>query len=162
MHPDARHICWAYIIGGPGRAQSAGCNDDGEPGGTAGKPMLNILIQRDLSDIYCCVVRYFGGIKLGAGGLARAYAQAVSNALDQAVLIEQVAMVHATFTIGFADEERVRYWLLKHGVTEIEVKYGESVSLLFQCATNKICSLQESVGEATAGRCRIRIFDDDL
>ena len=86
QHPDARHHCWAYLIGDPEQALAAGFNDDGEPGGTAGKPMLNVLMQRKVGNVFAVVVRYFGGIKLGAGGLTRAYGQAVSRALDAAEL----------------------------------------------------------------------------
>lgn len=161
VHPDARHICWAYNFGGPGRAQSAGCNDDGEPGGTAGKPMLNVLKLRDVSDTFCCVVRYFGGIKLGAGGLVRAYGQAVSVAIDQAVLIEQVAMVDVALTTGFADEERVRHCLQQYGVTEFSAEYGESVTLRCQCAARDTEALEQSVRAVTAGRARVRFQRQD-
>lgn len=156
VHPDARHICWAYNFGGPGHAQSAGCNDDGEPGGTAGKPMLNVLMLRDVSDIFCCVVRYFGGIKLGAGGLVRAYGQAVSAALDQAILIEQVALVDVAVNAGFADEERVRHCLRQYGVTDVSAEYSESVILRCQCAARHTGALEQAVLEVTAGRACVR------
>lgn len=67
-HPDARHICWAYQIGRPGSAAEAGMNDDGEPSGTAGKPILSVIQHKDMGDVLVMVIRYFGGIKLGAGG----------------------------------------------------------------------------------------------
>lgn len=160
-HPDARHVCWAYSFGGPGRAPSAGCNDDGEPGGTAGKPMLNVLTLRDVSNVFCCVARYFGGVKLGAGGLMRAYSQAVSIALDQATLIEQVALTDIRLTAGFADEERVRRCLQEYGITDIKVEYGESVILLCQCAADYTGSLNQAVQEVTAGRTRLRPHNPD-
>jgi uncharacterized YigZ family protein len=75
-HPGAAHVCWAFLAGG----QSA-ANDDGEPGGTAGRPMLEVLRRQDLEGVLATVVRYFGGIKLGAGGLVRAYTDAVAQAL---------------------------------------------------------------------------------
>lgn len=75
-HPDAAHVCWALLAGG----QSA-ANDDGEPGGTAGRPMLEVLRHQDLQGVMASVVRYFGGVKLGAGGLVRAYTDAVAQAL---------------------------------------------------------------------------------
>ena len=71
-YPDARHHCWAYLLGPPGKAAGAGMSDDGEPAGTAGKPILNVLQHGHLGDVLVIVVRYFGGIKLGAGGLVRA------------------------------------------------------------------------------------------
>src|SRR5206468_7994398 len=75
-HPGAAHVCWALLAGG----QSA-ANDDGEPGGTAGRPMLEVLRRQDLEGVLATVVRYFGGVKLGAGGLVRAYTDAVAQAL---------------------------------------------------------------------------------
>src|SRR5690606_35676589 len=78
-HPGAAHVCWALLAGG----QSA-ANDDGEPGGTAGRPMLEVLRHQDLEGVLATVVRYYGGIQLGAGGLVRAYTDAVAQALLQA------------------------------------------------------------------------------
>lgn len=74
QYPDARHFCWAYIIGDPDNTTSAGFDDDGEPSGTAGRPILNVLQHKSIGNVIVIVVRYFGGIKLGAGGLTRAYA----------------------------------------------------------------------------------------
>ena len=78
-HKKARHIAWAYIIVSPHLEK---CSDDGEPSGTAGRPILNVLQKRGLSNCMVAVVRYFGGIKLGAGGLVRAYGKSASEALD--------------------------------------------------------------------------------
>lgn len=75
-HKKARHICYAYIISSPHQEK---CFDDGEPSGTAGKPILNVMQKQNLSDMLVCVVRYFGGIKLGAGGLLRAYSKTAAN-----------------------------------------------------------------------------------
>ncbi len=87
-HGRANHHCLAYVLGDPAKPLSAGSSDDGEPSGTAGKPMLNILLQRQVGEIGVVVTRYFGGVKLGAGGLIRAYAGAVSALLDEAELEE--------------------------------------------------------------------------
>src|SRR5918996_1059715 len=79
-HADANHNCWAYVIGADGSVQKA--SDDGEPGGTAGVPMLQMLTRREVRYTVAVVTRYFGGTKLGAGGLIRAYGGAVGEALD--------------------------------------------------------------------------------
>ncbi|WP_121866961.1 IMPACT family protein [Glutamicibacter sp. PAEs-4] len=109
-HFDARHHCSAFILGPDRMAQRS--NDDGEPSGTAGIPMLDALAKREiadgsvLSDVLAVVVRYFGGIKLGAGGLVRAYSEAVSSALDQAQLhLRQRMRIH-TFAASHADAAR--------------------------------------------------------
>lgn len=78
-HKKARHIAWAYIISSPHLEK---CSDDGEPSGTAGRPILNVLQKRGINNCLVAVVRYFGGIKLGAGGLVRAYGKSASEALD--------------------------------------------------------------------------------
>lgn len=82
-YKDATHYCYAYVIDGEEK-----CNDDGEPSGTAGMPMLNVLKQKNLNHILCVVIRYFGGIKLGAGGLVRAYSKATSLVFEKSIIID--------------------------------------------------------------------------
>ncbi len=126
-HPDARHICWAYQIGRPGAAAEAAMNDDGEPSGTAGKPILNVIQHKDMGDVLVIVIRYFGGIKLGAGGLVRAYAGAAESVLSAVERVVQRAMVAARVTMGFADEQPLRHWCDGHGATVGYVDYGAQV-----------------------------------
>lgn len=90
LHPKANHHCSAYIAGSRALLNHWGCSDDGEPKGTAGKPMLNVLEHSELCEITVVVVRYFGGIKLGAGGLVRAYSQAVQQAIENLAINERV------------------------------------------------------------------------
>lgn len=82
LHPAASHNCWSYVAGSPTDPSGWGMNDDGEPKGCAGKPMFNVLHHSDIGEICVVVTRYFGGIKLGTGGMARAYSGAVSHALE--------------------------------------------------------------------------------
>ena len=82
-YEDAGHYCWAYLLGNPDRASSAAMSDDGEPSGTAGKPILNVLQHKNVGDIMVVVVRYFGGVKLGAGGLVRAYSSSAQLVMDK-------------------------------------------------------------------------------
>lgn len=158
-YADARHHCWAYVIGDPEQALSAGFNDDGEPGGTAGKPMLNVLMQRKVGDVFAVVVRYFGGIKLGAGGLTRAYGAAVSGALDAAQWRAVVAQQAIQIDVDFALEERVRNLLAKAGIEEIRSEYGEQVTLFLQCPAAELTALQKAVSEQTAGAASIRLVE---
>jgi len=108
-YPDARHHCWAYLIGNPNCAINAGMGDDGEPSGTAGKPILNVLTHKDVGDVMVIVVRYFGGIKLGAGGLTRAYSQATQAVMEILPTEQQVEMVTIQLVCDFALEQKVRY-----------------------------------------------------
>jgi len=98
-HPDARHHCWAYVIGDPEQALAAGFNDDGEPGGTAGKPMLNVLMQRKVGNVFAVVVRYFGGTLLGVPGLINAYKSAASMALQVTPVVQKP--IEVVYTLQF-------------------------------------------------------------
>lgn len=153
-YPDARHHCWAYIIGDPERAQTAGFNDDGEPSGTAGKPMLNVLMQRRVGDVFAVVVRYFGGVKLGAGGLSRAYGAAVSGALDSVELAIVEPHRKLQIHVDFPHEQRVRTILAAHGITEVDVAYHEEVQIQCNCKLVLVDEIVKAVLEQTAGQAR--------
>lgn len=154
-HPGANHIGTAYVLGDPQHAQAAGSSDDGEPEGTAGRPMLNVLIQRNIGDVLVLVVRYFGGVKLGTGGLARAYRQAVSGALDGAKLIEVIPSTHVHAQIEFAQEERVRHVLQQLAIVAIEAEYSTGVCLSFNCPEHRLHEVRSKLLEATGGGARI-------
>jgi uncharacterized YigZ family protein len=151
-YPDARHYCWAYILGDPEQALSAGFNDDGEPGGTAGKPMLNVLFQRKIGNVFALVVRYFGGIKLGAGGLTRAYGQAVSGALDAAEFKWLVPSIQLEIEMDFALEQKVRNILSQHHIEIIQHQYNSKVLLSCLCPIHLRQALEKSLNEQTSGR----------
>lgn len=128
-YPDARHHCWAYIIGDPDNTTSAGFDDDGEPGGTAGRPILNVLQHKSIGNIIIIVVRYFGGIKLGAGGLTRAYAGSAQAAVDEMRLTPFVPMTQVQIASDFANESQVRYVVEDLGGSVGDVTYNKAVTL---------------------------------
>src|SRR5699024_6906740 len=123
-----RHICWGYQIGRPGAAAEAAMNDDGEPYGTAGKPILGVIQHKDMGDVLVMVIRYFGGIKLGAGGLVRAYAGAAESVLSAVGRDIQQSMVPVRVTMGFADEQALRHWCGLHDAVVEALDYGASVT----------------------------------
>ena len=127
-HPDARHICWAYQIGRPGSAAEAAMNDDGEPSGTAGKPILNVIQHKDMGDILVMVIRYFGGIKLGAGGLVRAYSGAAESVLSEVGRVFHKPVSAVNVVMGFADEQPLRHWCDVNAAELDSVTYGVSVT----------------------------------
>ncbi|GAB4562020.1 MAG: YigZ family protein [Anaerolineae bacterium] len=98
---DATHNCWAYLVGPPGSTAHVGMSDDGEPSGTAGRPMLAVLQGSGVGDVVVVVTRYFGGIKLGTGGLVRAYSGGVKAALAQATLTEKVERTRLSLTFPY-------------------------------------------------------------
>ncbi|MES1929221.1 hypothetical protein SADO_08192 [Salinisphaera dokdonensis CL-ES53] len=107
-YPDASHYCSAYIAGAPGEDRAIGFSDDGEPGGTAGQPMYRVLEGSGLGRIACVVIRYFGGTKLGTGGLARAYGQTVSELLTELPTRQHVPRRRLALNLTFADEQPAR------------------------------------------------------
>ncbi|MFV0277298.1 MAG: IMPACT family protein [Parahaliea sp.] len=144
-YPDARHYCWAYLLGQPRDARSAGMSDDGEPTGTAGKPILNVLQHGHIGDVLITVIRYFGGIKLGAGGLVRAYGAAAQQVLEAAPCREMRAMTCWRAWCDFACEHMLRHWLAEQGGELGAVHYGERVKLELY--------LPEEAGEALRALC---------
>lgn len=157
--PDARHHCWAYILGAADQPQNAAFNDDGEPGGTAGKPMLHVLTQRGAGDCCAIVVRYFGGIKLGAGGLVRAYGQAVSQALDKAQWKTILPKETLQLCCGFEDERHIRHLAEHYRADVIEVFYSTQVELHLVIESANSAALIQAAQERTAGRAYLKDAD---
>lgn len=127
--PDARHVCWGYQIGRPGSAAEAAMNDDGEPSGTAGKPILGVIQHKDMGDVLVIVIRYFGGIKLGAGGLVRAYAGAAESVLSSVERVVQQVRACVVVTCDFADEQPLRHWCEGHEGEIEAIDYGNQVTV---------------------------------
>ena len=149
-HPDATHVCWAVLAGG-----QSGMSDDGEPSGTAGRPILEVLRHHDLDGVLGMVVRYYGGIKLGAGGLVRAYTEAVAAAVAQAQRTERIAMTELAVEVGYADEARVRRWLEQQGYAVLGFAHGAAVNLTLQLPAAERGQAEEALRDLTQGRARI-------
>ena len=143
QYPDARHWCWAYIIGDPDNTTSAGFDDDGEPNGTAGRPILGVLQHKSIGNVIIVVVRYFGGIKLGAGGLTRAYAGSAQAAVDQMTLSPYIPMAKVQIVATFATEAQCRYLIEDLGGQIEDVAYSQQVMLTATLAQADIADLKE-------------------
>jgi uncharacterized YigZ family protein len=122
-HPHGRHVCFAYV--GATELQTR-FSDDGEPSKTAGLPMLRVLLGASLRNTGALVVRYFGGTKLGTGGLVRAYTDAVRQAVERAPIEPLVVREQRSLLVSYADEPRVRHWCERHHVTVSVLEYGAS------------------------------------
>ena len=146
-HPDAAHVCWALLAGG----QSA-ANDDGEPGGTAGRPMLEVLRHQDLQGVMASVVRYFGGIKLGAGGLVRAYTDAVAQALLSANKVPLTVQTPLACSVPYALEGLVRRELELAQATLLGVSHGSVVTLRFAMPQNQAAQCVARLSESGRGQ----------
>lgn len=159
VHHDARHHCSAFLLGVDRGIQRS--NDDGEPAGTAGVPMLDALRKRetangatDLSDICAVVVRYFGGIKLGAGGLVRAYSEAVSQALDAATLIRREKLLNFTLSAPYDHSGRWENDLRAAGYPVLGTDYGATAALLtfgVPALPEKVDAMETMIAALTAG-----------
>lgn len=149
LHPDATHVCWALLAGG----QSAAV-DDGEPSGTAGRPMLDVLRHQDLEGVLATVVRYYGGIKLGAGGLVRAYTDCVAQALLGAEKVRIVKLRALRCRVPYALEGAVRRELAAAGATLGEVVHADEVDLGFTLPEPGADALRARIDDLTHGRSR--------
>lgn len=127
--PDARHHCTAFVVEVPGAQPIERSSDDGEPSGTAGRPMLDVLRGADLTQVVAVVTRYFGGTKLGTGGLARAYSDAVASALDGAPRVRPVTTPLFALAFSYADAARAGEVFAAHGLTVVDADYRDHVTL---------------------------------
>ena len=154
---DARHHCVAMVLGT--RADQARSSDDGEPSGTAGVPMLEVLRHRGVTDLVAVVTRYFGGVKLGAGGLVRAYSGAVAAALDDAatsgVLLRRELLREVEVPVPHADAGRIdnmlRDWASGHGSVMEPPSYGAVAHLRLLVPQDELAALAADVAAASAG-----------
>ena len=146
-HPGAAHVCWALLAGG----QSA-AHDDGEPGGTAGRPMLEVLRHQDLEGVLATVVRYFGGVKLGAGGLVRAYTDSVAQALLQAEKVTLQAQTTLQCSLPYALEGWLRRELELAGASLLNVQHQASVQLQWSIPEPQAAALVARINDGGQGR----------
>ncbi len=123
-HPGASHHCSAFIAGPPGEQTAIGFSDDGEPGGTAGRPMFQVLEGAGLGQVGCVITRYFGGTKLGTGGLARAYSRAVAEGLEALPRRTVVERTPLRLRVEFAGEAEARAWLAEQEIPVAQADYG--------------------------------------
>ena len=133
---DATHNCWAYVVGPPGSTARIGMSDDGEPHGTAGKPMLGMLLHGDTGDTVAVVTRYFGGTKLGTGGLVRAYGGCLQRALQAMPRSERVERAGLVVRLDYASLEGARACALAHEAELAEEEFGEDVRITMLVCDN--------------------------
>jgi len=154
--PDANHNCWAYLVGPPGSSDRIGLSDDGEPHGAAGKPMLTVLQHGNVGDIVVVVTRYFGGIKLGKGGMVRAYTQAVQTALEQLERVEKIDWHKLTVTFDYALLSNVERLLPDFEAEIVERQFTEQVYLQLRLPAEQRVRLIARLTDLAAGKISIQ------
>ena len=147
---DARHHCSAFVIGS--RGELTRCSDDGEPAGTAGRPMLEVLTGSGVRNVAVVVSRYFGGVLLGTGGLVRAYTQAVKAGLANSRIGRMRPGWEVELTTDYNGIGRVLYVLRSRGLGPVSAEYGERVELKVLAPAEELEVLQKELTEATSGR----------
>lgn len=150
-YKDATHICYAYILNNVERF-----NDDSEPSGTAGMPILNVLKNNNLNNVLCVVIRYFGGIKLGAGGLIRAYCSSVSEALNKTEIINVVNGKKIELTFSYDDIKKVNHIL--NDLNIVDKQFDENVKYIIIVKEKNVNSLINQLTEL----CNIKIKENTL
>ncbi len=153
--PDATHNCWAYAVGRPGNTDRVGMSDDGEPHGTAGRPMLSVLLHSGLGDVAAVVTRYYGGTKLGTGGLVRAYSSTLQLALDELPRVERVDLVDVVAVFAYSSLGQVRTLLPSFEASEIAHEFGADVTLQLRLPASRLDGLRAALADATRGECVI-------
>ena len=151
--PDARHHCWAFIACPPLSSSAVRFCDAGEPSGTAGKPILNVLQHSHYGEIVCVVSRYFGGTKLGAGGLVRAYSNSTQAALEKLIIKEIVELTSIQLQFAYPFESSIRHYLESIGVTINHIDYQEQV--IFQLSIEK--AMIEQMMEQARNLCKGKV-----
>ena len=154
-HPQATHVCWAYIAGAPNTTVTS-MSDDGEPSGTAGRPMLNALQYSGLGEIIAAVVRYFGGTKLGTGGLQRAYGGCVKEALATLPTQEKIAQVLLVIECGYEFEAMVRHLVNHYDAELAHCDYGQTIIMQVLVALSHSAMLQTELVNRSSGTIHVK------
>ena len=151
-HPQASHHCYAFITTSAKDSQGYGFSDDGEPSGTAGRPMLSVLQGGEIGQVCAVVVRYFGGIKLGTGGLQRAYSASVRQALSFLQSKIKIPMVHKTLACQYNEIDDVLHVVEHFGGKIIEQLYQQEVQLILALPQAQLISIQNKLQTLSAGK----------
>lgn len=154
-HHKARHNVWAYIL----RSGAVRYSDDGEPQGTGGIPVLNVLQKTALSDVCCVVTRYFGGVLLGAPGLTRAYSSAAAESVKNASMLHFCEAYRIRYVIDYTDYGKVSYLLPEYGTADAGSDFGEKVTLLFDIRTDRFPALEAHLTEMSGGKPPLDILE---
>lgn len=151
-YPDARHHCWAYIAGPPENTADIGLSDDGEPHGTAGRPMMTVLAHSGVGEIVAVVVRYFGGTKLGTGGLVRAYSSVLQEAMELLPTERKTTRRALLVEVPFQDDSRLRQYFENNGIQIDDITYTTGVTFSLSIDAALVDRTVKALADLTSGR----------
>lgn len=157
---EANHVVFAYILGLKSETQRL--SDNGEPSGTAGKPVLDAITKNNLVNILITVTRYFGGIKLGAGGLIRAYSSAAAKVINETNIFQLIRQDQLTVTLDYASLDRLQYFVQQQQAKIIHSDYAQQVSLTLLVPTNTSASFQKALTNLFSARIEIKKTGETL
>ncbi|WP_435928237.1 IMPACT family protein [Dryocola sp. BD613] len=160
QHPDARHHCWAWVAGAPNDSQQLGFSDDGEPAGTAGKPMLAQLMGSGIGEITAVVVRYYGGIKLGTGGLVKAYGGGVQLALNQLPAVLKVPLTEYTLRCDYAQLAGIEALLKQFDGLIVQSEFQASVLLKVALPQTRLAEFSLRLADFSRGSLHLLPIDE--
>lgn len=155
---DARHNCHAFVIGE--HNEISRCSDDGEPSGTAGKPMLDVLLGNKLHNVCVVVTRYFGGTLLGTGGLVRAYSKAVQEGLENSLVIEKILSCKMKIYTDYNGIGKIQYIIGKSQAITVGTEYTDHVCVEILINKELLGALQKEIIEATNGKAELEVGDE--
>jgi uncharacterized YigZ family protein len=155
---DASHNCWAYVVGSPGSTGQIGLSDDGEPHGTAGRPMLTVLLHSGVGDIVAVVTRYFGGTLLGKGGLVKAYSGGVQLALQDLPTVPYVPSSELLIVIDYAMVTPFQRLYPDYEVTIVEQDFAADVTYHLRLPQDQLDNFTNALTELTQGRAMIEVI----
>ncbi|MBT5073788.1 MAG: YigZ family protein [Kordiimonadaceae bacterium] len=159
-YSDAGHNCWAYVAGDPADSQILGFSDDGEPNGTAGKPILNVLMGSGVGEITAVVTRYFGGIKLGTGGLVRAYGGSVNQALEELITAERIPEIIVEGVSEYSHQDVIDHILKDYNILSLDKEYGEHVSWKIKMDEREAPLAISEILDKTSGRVQFTLPEE--
>ena len=148
---DANHNCWAYLIGPPGSSDQIGLSDDGEPHGAAGKPMLTVLQHAEVGDVVVVVTRYFGGTKLGKGGMVKAYTEAVQTGLKQLEIVEKIEWQELLVSLDYVHLSAVERLLTDFEAEILNKQFTDQISLQLKFPAEQRQPLRQRLTDLCAG-----------
>lgn len=155
--PDANHNCWAYLVGPPGSSDRIGLSDDGEPHGCAGKPMLTCLQHSGLGDVVIVVTRYFGGTKLGKGGMVKAYTAATQAALDQCPRSEQIDWRVLEVCFDYALAKQLELCLADFEAETLSTEYADKVSMRLRLPHERLSDFEQKFNDLSSGQGQLKV-----